>query len=474
MNATNGAQINGSSFGGDEELAKEQPPNWTLAKFQEDVRSALNEYFVARALDEAVSRTRELLASCPADADEFGVLAIRSSLDRDPSAMQAVVELFKTLHAASVLTSSAFVRSFEKLFCTWEDITIDAPKAPETLLTILLGCFAAGVCERSLLSKIPENLMNAGLASNSPMLSAGLDGSAKRPEGEPNGLEQLRNSAAELKEFKHQASKVIDHFFATLDSGEVASRLKEIGSENYHHEFAKKGMMTSFSQPKPEDSRDNTLRLFQELIDAKTLTKDDLQWGVTRLLGQLDDLSLDTPRASELTIELLSCLVSDELVSAPFLRRCRLLRIGGPSGLKVLDATQRRTPEHFKKHLGTTQFKAEIKDMILEFFNSGDEGEFGRCVSELTPLSDERSAELVRKIMSMAMERSGADCEQALRLLIWLCRHEEISMEALELGFNDLYKQMPDLLLDVPDAEDMAKAFVVEAKKANVLRSDWN
>lgn len=459
MKATNGAQVNGSSFGGDEELAKDQPPNWTLAKFQDDVKSVLKEYFVARVMDDAVSRLRDLLASCPADADEFGVLAIRSSLDRDASAIQAVVDLFGKLHGASVLSSSAFVRSFEKLFCTWEDITIDAPKAPETLLTILLGCCAAGVCDRSLLSKIPENLMNAGLASNSPTLGS--------------GLEQLRNSAAELKEFKHQISRVIDQFFMSLDSNEVASRLKEIGSENYYHEFAKKAMMTSFSQPNPADSRDNTLRLFQELIDANSLTKDDLQWGVTRLLGQLDDLSLDTPRASELTIELLACLVSDELVSAPFLRRCRLLRIGGPSGLKVLDATQRRTPEHFKKHLGTTQFKAEIKEMILEFFNSGDEGEFGRCVSELTPLSDDRSAELVRKIMSMAMERSGADCEQALRLLIWLCRHEEISMEALELGFNDLYRQMPDLLLDVPDAEDMAKAFVVEAKKANVLRSDW-
>jgi len=454
-----GAGQNDSSFGKDEELSKEHPPSWSLAKFQEDVRSLLKEYFLGHVVDEAVTRIRDLLASCPAEADEFCVVAIRAAVDRDHAAQQAIVELFGKLHTATVLKSTAFVRSFEKLFCTWEDITIDAPKAPEALLSMLLGCFAAGVCERSLLSKIPENLMNAGLASNSPTLSSGLD--------------QLRNSAAELKEFKSQASRFIDTFFTSLDAGEVCSRLKELGMENYHHEFAKKAMISSFSQSNPAASRDELLRLFQEVLDAGSLTKDDIQWGVTRLLGQLDDLSLDCPRAAELTVELLVCLVSDELVSAPFLRRCRSLRIGGPSGLKALDACQRRTPEHFKKHLGTTQFKAEIKDMILEFYNSGDEGEFGRCVSELTPLSNERSAELVRKIMSMAMERSGSDCEQALRLLICITRNEEISMDALELGFNDLYRQMPDLLLDVPDAEEMAQAFVVEAKKAKVLRSSW-
>merc|ERR1712187_695259 len=94
-------------------------------------------------------------------------------------------------------------------------------------------------------------------------------------------------------------------------------------------------------------------------------------------------------------------------------------------------------------------------------------------VRDLAPLGQERGAELVRKVMHLAMERSGAECEQALKLLIWLCRHEEISPDVLELGFDDLYRQMPDLLLDVPDANEMAKAFVVEARKATVSRASW-
>jgi len=142
-------------------------------------------------------------------------------------------------------------------------------------------------------------------------------------------------------------------------------------------------------------------------------------------------------------------------------------------GIKVLDDTQRRTPEYSKKYLGTAQFKREIQTMILEYFNSGDKEEFGRCIREIAPLQPEQNAELIRKIMVLAMERTGQMCEMALELLVWLYRHEELDGDAIESGFDDLYTRMPDLLLDVPDAHEMSRAFVVEAKKAKVLRQEW-
>mmetsp|Transcript_4485 Transcript_4485/g.10918 ORF Transcript_4485/g.10918 Transcript_4485/m.10918 type:complete len:498 (-) Transcript_4485:88-1581(-) len=451
------ARVRQSSFGDDEELVNELPPSWTLQQFQAEVTSVLKEFFLSRALEEAAARVEELLTECPGEADEFGVVAIRAALDRDEVAQSAVVELLGKLYQSSVLETSAVVRTFEKLFCTWEDIAIDAPKAPEVLLGILMGCVEGGIVNRSLLTKLPENLMKAGLSKASSI----------------SGHEILAEVAADIKEFKLQASHCLDEYFLNLSVDEVTSRLKEIGMKPYQHELVKKAITTSFSRQDEGGARECILNLFQHLTNSGALSKDDLQWGITRLLGQLDDLELDCPRAAELTIEFLTCMVADELVSVPFLRRCRSLRIGGPTGLRVIDAAQRKTPEYCKKHLGTTQFKRELNTMILEYFNSGDEAEFGRCVRDLAPLTNERSAELIRKVMALAMERSGAECEQALKLLVWLCRHEELSADAFELGFDELYKRMPDLLLDVPDAHEMAQAFVVEAKKANVLRREW-
>mmetsp|Transcript_50158 Transcript_50158/g.135004 ORF Transcript_50158/g.135004 Transcript_50158/m.135004 type:complete len:480 (+) Transcript_50158:124-1563(+) len=445
-----------SSFGADEELVRELPPNWTLRRFQEEVRKVVADYFQALTVTQAASQVQALLKDCPSEADELGALAIRAALDRGEAAQKPMVDLLCKLTSVQAIDSPALVRSFEKLFCTWEDIAIDVPRAPEALIRILRGCVDGGVADRALVSKLPENLLNAALRGADPELS-----------------DLLADLTGELKAFKQHAARALEEYFVALNTDEVATCLEELGSGRYHYEIVKKAVTLSFSQTDEEAARGAVVTLLSELSSRGLLTKDDLQWGVTRVLGQLDDLELDCPRCPDLTVELLSRLVSDELVSVPFLRWCRCLRIGGATGLKVLDDTQRRTPEYSKKYMGTAQFKREIQTMILEYFNSGDKEEFGRCVREIAPLQPEQNAELIRKIMVLAMERTGQMCEMALELLVWLCRHEELDEDALERGFDDLYTRMPDLLLDVPDAHEMSRAFVVEAKKAKVLRREW-
>merc|ERR1712187_730960 len=135
------------------------------------------------------------------------------------------------------------------------------------------------------------------------------------------------------------------------------------------------------------------------------------------------------------------------LIGAPFLMRCRTLHIGDDAAFRVLEKTLHRIPEHYKKYLTERGFKKEIYAMIREYFDSGDEVEFRRCVCEFAPLTDEHSAELVQKVMILAMEDSGTQCERALKLLVSLCRQEELSEDAIERGFDELYNRMPDLLL---------------------------
>lgn len=450
------ARVRMSSFGDDEELAQELPPQWNLRKFQERAKSILNEFFVAMDVPGALAQARDLLMECPCEADELGVLAIRSALDHGQAVQEATVRLLVAAHGEDLLDSHALIRSYEKLLCTWEDIAIDAPKAPEALLQMLHGCIEGKAVGKTFLTKLPENLLSAGTGNLSPDM-----------------LTELTKVSAELKDFKYKVGVALQEYFGAGNVADVESFLQEIDLEAYHHEFVKKAATLSFTQDDAEAARESVVELLSKLNTATVLSKDSLQWGVTRLLGQLDDLELDCPRVVDMATELLSCLVADELVSVPFLRRCRQLRIGGTTGVRVLNATMRRTPEYSKKHLGTSQFKTELQNMILEYFNSGDQAEFARCVCELAPLSNEQSSELVRKVMLFAMERSGAECELALQLLVHLCRQEEIDGDHVEGGFDELYERMPDVMLDVPDAREMALSFVVEAKKALILRDDW-
>lgn len=284
----------------------------------------------------------------------------------------------------------------------------------------------------------------------------------------------LSGVVRDVHTFKEKADHILHEYFLSLSVDEAVIALTEVGLRSYRHEFVKKAIGLSLGRAPQDASREAVVTLLSGLSDGGVLSKDDLQWGVTRVLAQLDDLELDCPHVGDLAVDLLVALVRSELVSALFLRRCRLLRIGGVSGTRVLRTTQKKIPEYAKKNLSEAQFKSEVHTMLLEYFTSGDLEEVGRCVRELTPLGPEHSAELVRKAMVFAMERSGAECEQALALLVWLSRNEEVDAASLEQGFDEMYARMEDIKLDVPDAPDMANSFVVEAKKAGILRADWN
>ena len=111
--------------------------------------------------------------------------------------------------------------------------------------------------------------------------------------------------------------------------------------------------------------------------------------------------------------------------------------------------------------------------MIIEFFDSADKAEFTRRIRELAPLPAARGATIIRKIMQLAMEHSTAECESAVGLMLNLCHEEEITEDVIEMGFDEMYRMMTDILLDVPDAREMAKAFVVEAQKVGILGQTW-
>merc|ERR1719238_1422566 len=105
-----------------------------------------------------------------------------------------------------------------------------------------------------------------------------------------------------------------------------------------HHEFVKRALVHTLDWPAVDRGR--CLELMTRLHAQDVLSRDDLQWGALRLLGQLEDLTLDFPSVEQLAIEHLRSMVAARLLSPAFLRRCEMLRIGGAAGLPVLAAAQ--------------------------------------------------------------------------------------------------------------------------------------
>lgn len=99
--------------------------------------------------------------------------------------------------------------------------------------------------------------------------------------------------------------------------------------------------------------------------------------------------------------------------------------------------------------LTKSEFKIQLSECLLEYFDSCDADEVIRTLSELG--CQEYHAEMVKRAISLSLDKHPRERELTSRLLT--CLHPTpLSMEDMEAGFDLLLDSMDDLSKDVPDA----------------------
>jgi programmed cell death protein 4 len=99
--------------------------------------------------------------------------------------------------------------------------------------------------------------------------------------------------------------------------------------------------------------------------------------------------------------------------------------------------------------LTKSEFKLQLMECLKEYFDSCDSDEVIRTLEELG--CQEYHAEIVKRAISLAMDKSPRERELTSRLLT--CLHPTpLSMEDMENGFVTLLDSLDDLSKDVPDA----------------------
>lgn len=100
--------------------------------------------------------------------------------------------------------------------------------------------------------------------------------------------------------------------------------------------------------------------------------------------------------------------------------------------------------------LTKSEFKHQFAECLKEYFDSCDSDELIRSLDELG--CKEYHAEIVKKAISLAMDKSSRERELTSRLLT--CLHPSpLSTEDMEAGFCLLLDSLDDLTTDVPDAK---------------------
>nr|DBA14809.1 TPA: hypothetical protein GDO54_004094 [Pyxicephalus adspersus] len=224
--------------------------------------------------------------------------------------------------------------------------------------------------------------------------------------------------------------------------------------------------------------REMTSKLLHDLCGT-VLSIEDLADSFDKLLQELPELVLDTPKAPQLMGQFIASAVGDEILSKTYIESykgtvdCEHARaaLNRATILLTMSRRGRKIDSVWGAGGGQQPVKKLVKeiDMLLkEYVLSGDVSEAERCLQELEVPHFHH--ELVYEAVLMVLEASGDNTyKMMLQLFESLWKSGVITLDQMKRGFDRIYHEIPDINLDVPHAYSVLERFVEDGFKAGII-----
>ncbi|XP_064408403.1 programmed cell death protein 4a [Latimeria chalumnae] len=271
----------------------------------------------------------------------------------------------------------------------------------------------------------------------------------------------------ELGQVVKKASPIVREYFEHGDTGEVVALLKELNLGRKRHEFP--SLAVSLSLEGKASHRELTSRLLSDLV-GKVMSLEDIARSFDRILQDLPDLILDTPEAPQMLGQFIARAIADHALPLNFLDRykgkvdCEHARAALDRAAVLLSMKREinRLDNVWGVGGGQKPVKHLIKEMNLllkEYLSSGEISEAEHCLRDLEVPHFHH--ELVYEAIIMVLESTGEiPVNMMVKLLKALWETGLITLDQMNRGFLRVYKELPDINLDVPLAHTIMEKFV--------------
>ncbi|XP_040217571.1 programmed cell death protein 4 isoform X2 [Rana temporaria] len=225
--------------------------------------------------------------------------------------------------------------------------------------------------------------------------------------------------------------------------------------------------------------REMTSKLLHYLCGT-VLSAEDLLASFDKLLQDLPELVLDTPKAPQLVGQFIARAVGDGILKRSYMESykgtvdCEHAR-AALTRATILLTMSRGGRSRIDSVWGTGGGQQPVKnlvkeiDMLLkEFVLSGEVSEAERCLQELEVPHFHH--ELVYEAVLMVLEANGdTTYKMMLQLFEVLCKSGIITLDQMKRGYDRIYYEIPDINLDVPHAYSVLERFVEDCFKAGII-----
>lgn len=277
--------------------------------------------------------------------------------------------------------------------------------------------------------------------------------------------------------FEKSVTPIMQEYFEHGDTNEVAEMLKDLNLGEM-----KSGLpvlAVSLALEGKASHREMTSKLLHDLCGT-VLSVEDLLASFDKLLQELPELVLDTPKAPQLVGQFIARAVGDGILKRSYMESykgtvdCEYAR-AALNRATILLTMSRGGRSRIDSVWGTGGGQQPVKnlvkeiDMLLkEFVLSGDVSEAERCLQELEVPHFHH--ELVYEAVLMVLEANGdTTYKMMLQLLELLCKSGIITLDQMKRGYDRIYHEIPDINLDVPNAYSVLERFVEDCFKAGII-----
>ncbi|XP_040480248.1 programmed cell death protein 4 isoform X2 [Ursus maritimus] len=224
--------------------------------------------------------------------------------------------------------------------------------------------------------------------------------------------------------------------------------------------------------------REMTSKLLSDLCGT-VMSTNDVEKSFDKLLKDLPELALDTPRAPQLVGQFIARAVGDGILCNTYIDSykgtvdCVQARAALDKATVLLSMSKggKRKDSVWGSGGGQQSVNHLVKeiDMLLkEYLLSGDISEAEHCLKELEVPHFHH--ELVYEAIVMVLESTGESTfKMILNLLKSLWKSSTITLDQMKRGYERIYNEIPDINLDVPHSYSVLERFVEECFQAGII-----
>eukprot|EP00118_Oscarella_pearsei_P024875 m.306995 g.306995 ORF g.306995 m.306995 type:complete len:449 (+) comp41802_c0_seq1:166-1512(+) len=275
-------------------------------------------------------------------------------------------------------------------------------------------------------------------------------------------------------QFEKYVEPIVKEYFDHGDIFEVAESLAELNIISLRYKVPQ--LAVSIAMEQKADQRELTSRLLSDLY-GEYVPPEDMIKGFDCLVSDLDDLILDTPNAPEVLGSFIARAVADDCLPPIYITSHERKSKLAETAFKHADVLLRKS--HGMMRLDTVWgigggrrpvkvLVNKIKLLLEEYLSSIDLKEAERCLLDLDVPHFHH--ELVYEAIVLVLERGLEACSKhIITLFKFFADSNVVTPDQMKSGYLRVFSDLPDICLDVPDAQHVLEQFVTACFDAGFM-----